>query len=172
MSLPLTMSASLDGHAIRAERYDLEHVSALLKLEKLCFVLPWSDALLRQETLARDYAWNLVWWIDEELCAYSFNWTVLDEMHLLNFAVHPDLQGKGFGGFIMDWLMARAQDNGYNEISLEVRESNRQAILLYESRDFKTVSRRMGYYTDNGENALIMIKNLGREKNEEVDDER
>jgi ribosomal-protein-alanine N-acetyltransferase len=156
MSLPDHLETEFLGHSLRAERYGLDHVKTLIEMEKRCFPFPWSDGLLRQEALERDYAWNLVWWIDGELKGYTFNWTVLDEMHMLNFAVHPDLQGQGIGGFILDWLVDRAREDDYARISLEVREFNHAAIGLYRSRGFETVSRRMGYYTDNGENALIM----------------
>jgi RimJ/RimL family protein N-acetyltransferase len=37
-----------------------------------------------------------------------------------------------------------------------VRNSNDHAIRLYEAFGFKVIGRRRGYYTDNGEDAIIM----------------
>ena len=81
-------------------------------------------------------------------------------MHLLNFAVDPPLQGRGIGGFLMDWMLAEAARNGYRRVSLEVRASNESAIALYTSRGFRRVFVRKGYYTDNDEDALIMVCDL------------
>jgi ribosomal-protein-alanine N-acetyltransferase len=41
-----------------------------------------------------------------------------------------------------------------------VRASNAQALGLYASRDFKVLYRRKGYYSDNGEDALVMLCNF------------
>ena len=169
ISLPWSMEARFDGATVSCERYGLEHVTELAALEKLCFRVPWSLGLLRQETLDRDYAWNLVWMLDGALRAYTFNWIVLDEMHLLNFAVHPEMQGRGLGGYVLDWMIARAAAAKFREISLEVRESNRKAIGLYESRGFEIIARRVGYYTDDGEDALIMVNLLEKGRHNERD---
>ncbi len=41
-------------------------------------------------------------------------------------------------------------------MTLEVRASNEAAQSLYRAFDFDVVGRRTGYYTDDGEDALIM----------------
>ncbi len=161
--LPLRMEAEFGGVVVTCERYLPEHVPDLVLMEDLCFPMPWSEGLLRQEATVRDYAWNLVWLLDGKLKGYTFNWTVLDEMHLLNFAVHPEWQGRGFGGYVLDWMIARAAAADYAQISLEVRETNTPAIGLYRSRGFETVARRIGYYSDNGENALVMVNSIRKE---------
>ena len=48
---------------------------------------------------------------------------------------------------------------GAERIFLEVRESNVPARNLYKSRDFAEMGIRKHYYSDNGENAIIMMKN-------------
>jgi ribosomal-protein-alanine N-acetyltransferase len=141
----------------------MQHLQTIINLEKACFPAPWSEQALRGEALPRHYAWNLVVFVDGELRGYFFNWIVMDEMHLLNFAVHPDLQGRGLGGALLDWMLERAAEGGYHSVSLEVRESNQPARGLYESRGFKTIFRRRGYYPDNGEDALIMVRVLNDE---------
>lgn len=44
-------------------------------------------------------------------------------------------------------------------ITLEVRESNREAISFYKKNGFKEVTKRKNYYKD--EDGILMIKNLG-----------
>ena len=46
-----------------------------------------------------------------------------------------------------------------NNITLEVRESNKSAINFYLKNGFKEVTRRKNYYKD--EDGILMIKNLG-----------
>ena len=46
-----------------------------------------------------------------------------------------------------------------DNITLEVRESNKEAIKFYLKNGFKEVTRRKNYYKD--EDGILMIKNLG-----------
>ena len=46
-----------------------------------------------------------------------------------------------------------------DNITLEVRESNKEAINFYLKNGFKEVTRRKNYYKD--EDGILMIKNLG-----------
>lgn len=147
-------------HEIVGETFTLDHVPAVHGLEELCFPAPWSEGLLRQEAESRQHAWNMVVHVDGRLKAFFFNWIVLDEMHLLNIAVSPELQGKGLGGRLLDWLLEEAAEAGFHSVSLEVRESNRQALALYESRGFDRLFLRRNYYSDNGEDAIIMLRKL------------
>lgn len=53
-------------------------------------------------------------------------------------------------------------ENKYNNIkniTLEVRESNEEAIRFYLKNGFKEVAKRKNYYKD--EDGILMIKNLG-----------
>lgn len=46
-----------------------------------------------------------------------------------------------------------------DNITLEVRESNKEAINFYKKNGFKEVTKRKNYYKD--EDGILMIKNLG-----------
>ena len=60
--------------------------------------------------------------------------------------------GGGLGGF-----RAGVDAN----ITLEVRVSNAPAIALYESYGFRGVGTRRRYYSDTGEDAIIMWRAVG-----------
>src|SRR5260370_7654282 len=45
---------------------------------------------------------------------------------------------------------------GAKWVTLEVRTSNENAMHMYEGFSFKVIGRRKGYYTDNGEDAIVM----------------
>jgi ribosomal-protein-alanine N-acetyltransferase len=79
--------------------------------------------------------------------------------HLMNIAVEPARRREGIGRAMMDELLARA--GGSANYTLEVRVSNGPAIALYESYGFRSAGTRRHYYSDNGEDALIMWRAPG-----------
>ena len=50
---------------------------------------------------------------------------------------------------------------GYKTVTLEVRRSNLAAIHLYETSGFKRVGVRRRYYASDGEDAIVMLYDLG-----------
>ena len=57
-------------------------------------------------------------------------------------------------------MIKKAQVHGCQGITLEVRMGNESAIRLYRKHGFVTEGIRKGYYSDNGEDALIMWLNF------------
>jgi ribosomal-protein-alanine N-acetyltransferase len=159
--LPDGFRSRFRGHELAAEPFRPEHLPDVMALEHACFAAPWSEGLLREEAQPRRHAWNLVVRVDGAVRAFLFNWIVVDELHLLNLAVDPPLQGQGLGGYLLDWMLDAAQRAGLRLVSLEVRAANERALGLYESRGFERIALRRGYYTDNGEDAVVMICQLG-----------
>ena len=47
-------------------------------------------------------------------------------------------------------------------MTLEVRRSNVGAIELYRGFDYRAVGVRPNYYVDEGEDAIVMVKELRR----------
>ncbi len=83
---------------------------------------------------------------------------VIDESELLEIAVEPAMQGKGFGKALLKEAMSLARRNGAARMFLEVRESNARARKMYTSFGFEETGRRKNYYpTGNGrEDAILM----------------
>ncbi len=79
-----------------------------------------------------------------------------DFLEILNFAVTPDFQGQGIGSWLFEYALHEAAVAGIESVRLEVREGNVPAIALYKAHGLETVGMRRGYYSDNGENALLM----------------
>lgn len=73
--------------------------------------------------------------------------------------VMPTERKKGTGGALVTEFLERVKNCDGKKILLEVRESNRNAITLYEKFGFKKISVRKKYYAD-GENASVMIKEI------------
>jgi ribosomal protein S18 acetylase RimI-like enzyme len=51
-------------------------------------------------------------------------------------AVHPDYQGRGVGGFILEQLQHLARTRGCTHLVLEVAENNESALSWYRTRSF------------------------------------
>jgi ribosomal-protein-alanine N-acetyltransferase len=82
---------------------------------------------------------------------------------MMNIAVHPDYRRRGLAEMLVAELVAALKNAGNTCLTLEVRSSNVPAIALYESFGFQTAGRRKGYYEDNGEDALIMWRQVVNE---------
>jgi ribosomal-protein-alanine N-acetyltransferase len=80
------------------------------------------------------------------------------EAHISTLGVLPHFRQRGIGKALLRYLLQWAGQRGVETISLEVRESNLAAQRLYREHGFAPVGRRRQYYTDNGEDALIMVR--------------
>lgn len=89
---------------------------------------------------------------------------VLDESELLEIAVQPAMQGRGYGKALLAQAIALARRNGAVRMFLEVRESNAPARKMYTSFGFEETGRRRNYYpTEDGrEDAILMTAQFSR----------
>lgn len=89
---------------------------------------------------------------------------VLDESELLEIAVQPAMQERGYGKALLAQAIALARRNGAVRMFLEVRESNARARKMYTSFGFEETGRRKNYYpTENGrEDAILMTAQFSR----------
>jgi [ribosomal protein S18]-alanine N-acetyltransferase len=90
------------------------------------------------------------------IVGYAGIWVMTDEAHVTTIASHPDVRGKGVGEFLLVALIHRGIEVGARWMTLEVRASNSVAQNLYRKYTFKEMGVRRRYYSDNGEDALVM----------------
>ncbi len=129
---------------------------AVLRIEGLSFTTAWPMNAFSNEIRDNKLAHYFVGRIDREIVAYGGIWVILEDSHITTIAVHPDFRGRRLGEEMLLKLLDEAIAQGASWITLEVRESNEAAQKLYRKYGFTTVSTRRGYYSDNGENALVM----------------
>ena len=138
----------------------LEDVEAVAQLEQLSFSTPWpKDAFVNEMTI-NQHAKYVVVYQGIRLIAYCGMWLIIDEAHITNIAVHPEVRGQGVGEKLMRQMMALAQVLGGTRMTLEVRPSNQAARNMYTKLGFEEHGRRKKYYSDNNEDAIIMWVNL------------
>lgn len=91
-----------------------------------------------------------------ELLGYYVAWTVACESHLLNIAVAEKARGRGVGRRLLREGFRRAAMGGAERMLLEVRPGNDAALALYRFAGFVFSGVRQRYYTDTGEDAVLM----------------
>ena len=83
-------------------------------------------------------------------------WFVLNEAHVVVIGLREVDRRKGVGELLFISAIEQALVNNSKVVTLEVRRSNDVAIELYRKYGFQKVGLRIRYYSDNGEDAVIM----------------
>ncbi len=156
MKAELIAPGSGAGEPLRVEPMTLGDLPAVLRIEGLSFSTSWPANAFANEIRDNKLAHYFVGRIDDRVVAYGGIWVILEDSHITTIAVDPTHRGRRFGEVMLLKLLDEAIARGASWITLEVRESNDVAQKLYRKYGFTTVSTRRGYYSDNGENALVM----------------
>ena len=90
------------------------------------------------------------------ICAFQI---VVDEAQINFFVINQKFRKKGFGSYLMGYLIKNCEKLNVNKIFLEVSQTNVEAEKFYTGFDFFTVGIRRNYYRD-GSNALLKEKKI------------
>ena len=90
------------------------------------------------------------------ICVFQ---VVIDEVQINYFVVNQNFRKRGFGSYLMSFLIKRCKKLNINKLLLEVSQSNITAENFYNRFDFSTVGIRKNYYKD-GSDALLKEKKL------------
>ena len=90
------------------------------------------------------------------ICVFQI---ILDEAQINYFVIKQKFRKKGFGSYLMRFLINYCEKFDVNKLFLEVSQNNIKAEKFYDSFDFYTVGIRSNYYRD-GSNALLKKKFL------------
>jgi tRNA threonylcarbamoyl adenosine modification protein TsaD/ribosomal-protein-alanine acetyltransferase len=128
----------------------------IVAIERACFPTPWTQGMFLDELVQGESRYWVVADSPWGLLGYGGLMEADDEGHVMNLAVRPDARGRGLGTAMLSWLVEHARERGLRRLTLEVRPSNAEAIELYRRAGFHEVGRRPGYYSDSGEDGLVM----------------
>jgi len=132
--------------------HDLDEIIAI---EQVSFPTPWPRQVFDIE-LKSSRSFKRVSKMDGIVVGYIIAWKIHDEVHILNLAVHPEHRRKGIGQALLNACLGYFLNKGIKSAILEVRVRNRNAIKLYEKIGFRPIGLRRKYYSDTGEDALVM----------------
>ena len=79
--------------------------------------------------------------------------------HVKDLAVHPERRGDGVGESLLAAALGTLSAHSAASVKLEVRESNDPARELYGKFGFQPL-RRVPRYYDDGEDALILVREI------------
>jgi ribosomal-protein-alanine N-acetyltransferase len=155
---------------LEVRRMRVDDLDEVMVIEKAAFRHPWSTELFRRE-LEHDWSTILVMveplplpapgkTATERVLGFIIFWLVHDEVHILNVAVATEARRRGIARTLMTEAEKRAYAANAALMTLEVRRSNTGALDLYREFDYRAVGVRPNYYVDEGEDAIVMVKEL------------
>ena len=147
----------------RAYRYELQennlsHYLVARPRRSLAKKEPGFGAGLRRERLVERLRRSLGVATPPEvnILGYGGFWLMAGEAHISTIAVRPEWRRRGIGELLLVAMLELAVELGGDLATLEVRVSNVAAQSLYRKYGFAKVGLRPHYYSDRGEDALIM----------------
>ncbi len=154
------MNALVQAAPAAPERFvplDRARIGDVMRLERRIYPFPWTIGNFEDALRSGYSAWTMVA-RDDAIIAYSVAMLAVDEAHLLNLAVEPQLQRQGYGWQMLDWTARTMHEYGARSLLLEVRPSNAAALRLYRQYGFAPIGTRHGYYPARWgrEDAIVM----------------
>lgn len=153
------MSLENNVIAVAIDLMGSKDLPEIMAIEKESFISPWTEGMFVDELKVR-HSHCLVARLSHDkksmIGGYLIFWIVVDEAHLHNIAVKKEFRRQGLAHGFMDVMKEISRQAGAKSQTLEVRESNVEAIKLYQKCGFVVKGRRPLYYTDTQEDALIM----------------
>ncbi len=141
------------------ERLNRGHLEEVMAIERASFSTPWSENSFHNELYnPNSIAYAAIF--DSDVIGYICVRLIMDEGHILNLAVRPDMRRQGIAKAMVNKAIGEMKEKGCLFIFLEVRTSNYAAKRLYEGLDFKIVGTRKSYYEMPREDAVVMMLEL------------
>lgn len=137
-------------------RADLDEVMAI---ERTSFRHPWSSNFFLEE-LQVACARSILAQLNDKIVGYVLFWLLPETVDIHNIAVHTEFRRQRIGQALLRQVLEHARSCHSSRVTLEVRVSNIPAQKLYESVGFVSQGLRKGYYSDDGEDAVIMVLEL------------
>jgi ribosomal-protein-alanine N-acetyltransferase len=133
------------------------HLNAVCEIENKCYTQPWSR-IQYEEELGKTNAFYYAAVEDGIVIGYTGMWHIINEGHITTLAVSPDKRKSGIGTVLLHELIGTAKKLEMLGLMLEVRINNYDAQRLYMKNGFVLERIRKNYYSDTGEDALVLWK--------------
>ena len=95
-----------------------------------------------------------------DVAAFLVARVVADELEILNLGVAPAQRRRGAGSVLMQAALDAAALAAAAAAFCEVRESNAAGRAFYAGHGFKVEGRRLRYYSNPVEDALVLARKL------------
>lgn len=132
------------------------HLSAVRAIDAKVYPQPWSLALYLQELNRPETRVYCVVRDGGTIVGYGGLMVMAGDGHVTSIATDPDAAGSGVATRSLLSIARGAVIKGATALTLEVRASNERAQRLYRRFGFAEAGVRKNYYSDVGEDAVIM----------------
>ena len=105
--------------------------------------------------IINDYTFILVFKENDKYVGFLIYQLLYESAEIIDIFVIDEYRNKGIGKALINKMLENKQ---IEKVTLEVKNDNKNAIMLYNSLGFKPVSIRKGYY--NGTDAILMLKEV------------
>lgn len=140
----------------------IEDLDAIARVEKSAFGKgAWPKKAILSEFTENELSRIHVDVEDGEVVAWLDFMITFTSATVMAIGVLPEYRKRGIATSLMKKMeeICRAQEETVEWITLEVRESNEEAIALYKKLGYVYVTKKVAYYED-GEDALYLIRSL------------
>ncbi len=134
-----------------------KHASMICELHNQSFSESQDPEQITKEINNENGMQYLLAFYNDELIGYLSVRFVYDECSIFNIATALKYRKQNVASHLLDSLINNISFQETRRFILEVRISNTAAIELYTKHNFKRISLRKNYYSNNGEDALILI---------------
>lgn len=154
----------------RFRRMLFTDLKEVLAIEKRAYEFPWTEGIFR-DCIRVGYLCQILETPHGFIQAYGVMSVAVEEAHILNLCVRPELQGRGLSRQLLDHFLERAGELNARTVFLEVRPSNQRAMQLYANAGFCEVGIRRGYYpaAKGREDGLVLAKELHAQRSVETE---
>ena len=159
VAVSASSAGDFNGADLTIREVCVADLADVLAIEQSSFASPWSREFFMQE-LQASCARSVLLELRGLAIGYCLYWELSSDIDIHNVAVHPDNRRHGVGRRMLSHIIAEAQSIGSSNITLEVRKSNEAAQGLYRSLGFEICGVRKRYYSNDGEDAWVMILRL------------
>jgi ribosomal-protein-alanine N-acetyltransferase len=142
------MAVTIDGMAE-------EDIPAVREIERQSFPTVWRAEAYAIELRNPSGCYLVARW-QGRVIGFAGMWLIREEGHIATLAVDPAVRRRGVGRQLLIALIRQAIGRGATRMTLEVRESNQAARVLYDRFGFEVVAHIARYYADTGEDAVVM----------------
>jgi len=146
-----------DLSEIKIYPLSIKDIDQVYSIEVETFPKPWSKTSFVSQLLGRRSNIYLVAKNNNEVIGYTGIVKKNKSGHITTIAVRSDFKRKKIGTLLLISLIRKAIKRGIKRLFLEVRQSNIIAQKFYERFNFFTAGKIRGYYSDSGEDALVMV---------------
>jgi len=156
------MQADIFGQKVLLRPMDLADLDQVMAIERICFPSPWPREAFVYE-LTRNH--NAASWVAEMSCSEdglqvvgsTIIWLGPKGAHIGTLAILPDCRRHGIGQSLLARALMECHKRGAAQAFLEVRAGNVPGQALYRKFGFEAIGVQKNYYTDTGEDAIIML---------------